>query len=43
MMRLMLNDPFSTPDGKKRFSVLSEIGKRTEETMRMVGAEPQDE
>jgi hypothetical protein len=34
MMRLMLNDPFSTPDGERRFAVLSEIGKRTEETLR---------
>src|SRR5829696_8144645 len=33
MMRLMLNYPFSTPDGERRFAVLSEIGKRTEETL----------
>jgi len=33
MMRLILNNPFSTPDGERRFAVLSEIGKRTEETL----------
>jgi hypothetical protein len=33
MMRLMLNYPFSTPVGERRSAVLSEIGKRTEETL----------